>query len=213
MRGQRGFTLMELMIAVAIFAIMAVMAYRGLRAVAQTQAAIVQSEDENRALDRLFAMLERDCLQAVPRSVRGAYNQREAAFVGDATAFKFTTQQLSSDGLRGYSEGVRVGYQLNGDKLYRSTQRALDSAPNTPETRQLVMQDLSQFRIRYVDLDRRPLDRFPDLASQPADPRAAANAADVLPRALEVSFQVKAQGTVRRIFLISEAKPFVEGVP
>jgi general secretion pathway protein J len=213
MKSRRGFTLIELMVAVAIFAVMAVMAYRGLRAVAQTQSAIVQSENANRALDRLFATLERDCLQAVPRAVRGAYNQREAAFVGDATTFKLTTQQLSSDGVGGFVEGVRVGYQLSGDKLYRSSQRALDSAPNTPETRRLVLEDVSQFRLRYVDLDRRPLDRFPDLSAQPADERAAASAADILPRALEVSFQVEGLGQVRRIFLISEAKPFVEGAP
>ncbi len=78
----RGFTLLELLVALAVFAIMATAAYSGLRSVLFTRAAV---EEQNRRLaDVQLAVfrLAQDIEQATPRGIRDEYGDPEPALRG-----------------------------------------------------------------------------------------------------------------------------------
>ena len=59
-RGQHGFTLLELLVAVALMGILAVLCWRGLDTVLRSRDVITQSSDELRALTTAFAQMEDD---------------------------------------------------------------------------------------------------------------------------------------------------------
>lgn len=64
-RGQRGFTLVELLLAVAIFAVLAAGATRLLDALVRTDLARQAHADEVRRLARALGLVQRDALQGV----------------------------------------------------------------------------------------------------------------------------------------------------
>ncbi|MCQ8131101.1 PulJ/GspJ family protein, partial [Methylomonas rivi] len=62
-----GFTLLELLVAMAIFAIMAVMAYGGLKTVIDTRRATQAKAAQLRQLQQALYLLNEDLQQAVSR--------------------------------------------------------------------------------------------------------------------------------------------------
>ncbi|WP_321943786.1 PulJ/GspJ family protein [Paraburkholderia tropica] len=61
----RGFTLIELMVAIAILAVVAVLSWRGLDAIARGRDAISRSMDDERVFAQLFDQMRIDARQAV----------------------------------------------------------------------------------------------------------------------------------------------------
>lgn len=67
-----GFTLMEVMVAISIFALIGVASYRVLSAVAQTDERLALRVERLRSINRAFWLLQQDIEQLLPRDVRGA---------------------------------------------------------------------------------------------------------------------------------------------
>ena len=75
-----GFSLIELLVALAVFSIMAALAYGGLNSIARTRGELAKQEDAFRDLMRTVATLDRDLRQTVARSVSGSVGQSLPAF-------------------------------------------------------------------------------------------------------------------------------------
>jgi len=78
----RGFTLLELLVALAVFAIMSIAAYSGLRNVLFTRAAVEEQTRRLAAVQLAVFRLEQDIEQTVPRGIRDEYGEPQAALVG-----------------------------------------------------------------------------------------------------------------------------------
>ena len=63
--ANNGFTLVELLVALFVFAILAITAYRGLNAVTQTRTRIDQETRKWQALERFFARLDGETAQVL----------------------------------------------------------------------------------------------------------------------------------------------------
>jgi general secretion pathway protein J len=70
--GEGGFTLLEILVALAIFALVSVIAYSGLDSVATTKSALDKEIRFWRELGQVFDRMEADFLQSVPRPLRDA---------------------------------------------------------------------------------------------------------------------------------------------
>ncbi len=68
----RGFTLMEVLVAISIFALIGVASYRMLSSVMQTDTRIAAHEAQMRAVNRAFWLLQQDIEQLMRRNVRDA---------------------------------------------------------------------------------------------------------------------------------------------
>lgn len=123
----RGFTLLELLVAVALLSVLAVLGWRGMDSVLRARDRIVESSDELRALSVAFAQIEQDLRAswavgllgldepAIAFTVRGAHAQPEVALVRETGP----SQPLQLQ---------RVRYRLNERRLERGF------APWTPST-------------------------------------------------------------------------------
>ena len=92
-RSPRGFTLVEALLALAIFGVIAVLAYRATSALTDGEARLSAEAQRWRALEALFTRFEADIRQAVPRSVRTGAAREPAwlgAVTGDQSALVFT---------------------------------------------------------------------------------------------------------------------------
>lgn len=84
MKRSAGFTLLELLIAIAIFALLALGTYRMLDSVLASDRATRAQEQQLRELVRAMAAIERDLQQVNPRPVRDAYGEWRGALVGES---------------------------------------------------------------------------------------------------------------------------------
>jgi general secretion pathway protein J len=196
-RADSGFTLLEVMVAVALFAILAAVAFGGLTAIARAQVAV---KGKTQALDQLsFALsrIEKDLAQALPRSIRSAYGQPEAALVGDAASITVSTLVLASDGQPSLT-AVRVRHSWGNSRWLRSQFLGLDLAPSTPESARLVLTGFNSVKLSYFDAQLREFERWPP-------PNRADLPQDTLPRAVELRFKDDNVGEIRRLFFVSDA--------
>ena len=196
-----GFTLLEILVAVAIFAVLAAMAYGGLNSIVRAQIAVRESSDALVALSRALTRFEKDLAQAYSRSARGAYGTTEPAMVGDSNSLIVTTMTIAASAAGPSASPVRVRHSLAQSRWLRAQTAALDLAPSTPETARLVLDDFSDASLRYLDAQLIEHDRWP-----PANAALEGRSPDALPRAVELRFTSKRFGEIRRLFALTEVR-------
>jgi general secretion pathway protein J len=86
---QRGFTLVEMLVALTIFALMSVLAYRGLNAVLETRAHLTEDNRRWRDIALTLSQLEQDLSMVVDRPVRDSGGS-QPALAGDPNAIGAT---------------------------------------------------------------------------------------------------------------------------
>ena len=136
-KRQLAFTLVELLIALTIFAIMAVMSYRTLDTVFQTRQQLNEETARLRDVALLFARLDDDVTTLLDRRPRNADNLLDDALrltallpgADDATLVFTRSGFAGSAGMAATPQ--RVGYRLKDGTLELVLWPGLDSAPRT----------------------------------------------------------------------------------
>ena len=116
---RHGFTLVELLVAVAVFAAVAAIAYGGLSQIAQTRGALAQEQDRFAALNRAMNNVVRDLRQAVARPVRGNYGETVPALRGSSDSLELSRLGFANPLAEPRSHIERVIYALTDNKLRR----------------------------------------------------------------------------------------------
>jgi general secretion pathway protein J len=68
-RKRRGFTLVELLVAITVLAIVAVLGWRGLDGIVRARVALTADMEQTRGMQLAFAQMQRDCSQLVDLDV------------------------------------------------------------------------------------------------------------------------------------------------
>lgn len=154
-RRTRGFTLIEVLVAVFVLAIIAIAAFSGLNAVAHTRDAVGQETRKWQALMFLFSRMEQDVALAIPRPVRGPTGATQAAWIGHDVPVSPNDAQLIltragvQDDLGAQVGPQRVGYRLQQNTLYVLRWTALDQPPGAQPERYALLKGVSAFHLRY----------------------------------------------------------------
>lgn len=196
MNKHAGFTLLELLVALSIFALLAAMAYGGLNTVLKARAATdVQAERLTR-LQNTFFWLGRDLAQTVNRPVRDEYGDPQPALMGiEMGDYRLALTRGGwlnpADRPRGNLQ--RVGYGLRDDQLVRVYWNVLDRAQDSKPMESVLLDGVERLELRFLDDKKQWSDAWPSTITGPA-----ANTAP--PRAVEVTIETKAEGRITRLF-------------
>ena len=185
---RRGFSLIELLVALAVFSIMAALAYGGLNSIARTRGDLAKQESGFADLMRAVGSLGRDLNGVVVRPVRGAAGQVLPALIGATDHIELTRLGFANPQAEPRSNLQRVFYELDGSKFERGRYAVLDRAANsTPQIDDLHMK-AEDFRLRYLDAGSGQwLDAWPP--PQQTDPA-------VLPRAVQWRLRTPKYGEI-----------------
>ena len=136
MKAARGFTLVEILVAVALLGLVAVLAYRGVAALVDGEVRLAGEARHWRTLDAALARIEADLRQAQPRAVRagGAIEPAWVAAVeaNGSSAVAFSRAGAEFDAEPGVA-GQRIGYRVRDGVLQVVFWPELDRA-NAGET-------------------------------------------------------------------------------
>jgi general secretion pathway protein J len=187
----RGFTLVEALLALAIFGVIAVLAYRATSSLSEGEARLSAEAQRWRALETLFARFEADIRQAVPRSARVG-SGREPAWIGTAydghSAVVFT-RAGSEFALEPGPAGQRLGYRLGGNTLELAYWPVIDHADPKPVVYPLVT-GVTGFELEYLTRDGQWRARWPLLGE------------DDLPRAVRLTLTLDDGARIDRWFTL-----------
>ena len=195
MMRTRGFTLLELLVALAIFSVVAVLAYGGLSTVLDQSALTEERADRLGMLQKTYLILQRDLEQVVPRDIRDEFGDRIGPLTGKPT-FQFTRGGWRNPLDHPRSTLQRVGYLLEDGKLTRYAWSVLDRAQDSKPVEQLLAADITDLQVRYLDAQNRWQEQWPKEQSG-ADPEGPSEA---LPRAVELTLEHEYFGTLVWLF-------------
>jgi general secretion pathway protein J len=194
-----GFTLIELLVALFVFALLAVTAYRGLDAVSETRTQLDQETRKWQALERFFARLDGETAQVLARPVRSANGMEVPAWIGTpSTTESIEDVQLAFTRHGGFDASgtplppQRIGYRLREDRLEMLRWHALDSAPYSGPSVDVVLEGIQEFKLRYLGNSMIWETQWP--------PKTGASAP---PKAVEVTLLLKNGEKLTRIFSLS----------
>lgn len=174
----RGFTLIEILIALAILALVSVLGYRGLASLTDSEARLSAEAQRWKRLDGLFARLEADMREAVPRGVRTG-GGTEPPWFGDRDAAGNTELRFSRAGPEFVDEpqsaGQRIGYRLRNDAVEVLYWPRFDQPMAVAPTPYTLANDITRFEIAYLDARGTWQERWPipGEAALPAGVRVA----------------------------------------
>lgn len=192
----KGFTLLELLVALAIFAVIATLAYSGLNTVLMTRSQIERHANQLTQLQITFARLGRDIEQFVPRPIRNEYGDLQPALQGTVTTLELTCTGWRNPGQQPRSSLQRVAYHLADNTLWRTYWSVLDRAQDTQPLRTALLKDLSEIRLRFMDEVQQWHDEWPP----PLSPAEGIKPLSL--KAVEVVFVIKEWGTLTRLFQV-----------
>lgn len=153
--SQRGFTLLEMVVAIAIFGVIAAIGYSALNNFLDARAHIKQRNDQLQALQNTFVLLERDLRFAAARSVRDNFGDAEPVFIGTAGDALASGERLRLTTLGpaptdiAIQRATRVAWRLDDGELSRVTWPVLDRDLDTGETRRRMLSDVAEISFRF----------------------------------------------------------------
>ncbi len=192
----RGFTLLELLVALAVFAIMSIAAYSGLRNVLFTRAAVETQSQRLAAVQLAIFRMEQDIEQAIARPIRDEYGEPQAAMIGSELASdRLILTRAGWDNPLGQVRASlqRVAYRLQEGRLWRLHWNVLDRGGLNEARETLLLEQVQTLKVRFLgDADWR--DDWP-----PLTPDSPGKERELLPRAIEIRLTLQDWGEITRL--------------
>ena len=158
MSSDAGFTLVELLVATFITALLAVL---GMMLTSDTMRArdqLTATVDDVRDLELTRAILKSDLAQLVPRQARDAYGTpADSAFVGGPhrgadTLMTFVRTGRELPGLAdAHSRLEFVAYSVSDGALVRTSRQNVDAVPGMPEAERVLLSGLEGVEIAFLE--------------------------------------------------------------
>ena len=195
-----GFTLIEVLVALAVFGVMSALAYMTLGQTLNNSQMLNERMDRLQSIQRTMNYLSSELLQAAPRSIRADLGESEPA-LRSSFAADFSLQ-LTHGGWPN-SAGVprstqqRTAYRIEDDELIRYHWNVLDRTVNNIPVATVLLDEIESLTFRFLQSDGEWSDQWP-----PVNVQAASNSTS-LPRAVEITLTLPGEGELTRMVEVS----------
>lgn len=191
---QSGFTLIEILVAIAIFSVIAVISFSTLDVYIDQRERLVTHYGKLQKLQRLFILLERDLQFVINRPVRGeGGDEEEAIMVGErGELIRVTVAQPDVQSPTGTSLW-RIAWELDGDQLIRRTWGVLDRTAATDPQDTIIDDGIESIDLQFY--------RY-ETGSSGAD-LGGAESTNELPDGVEVVLTLEDGQSYRRVFEVA----------
>jgi general secretion pathway protein J len=189
----KGFTLLEILVALFIFAILSLLLATALHGVISAQSGTEKNAERLRAMQLALLTISRDVEQTVYRPVKLASGREEKAFLGTASGFTFTHAGIANPmGNAKQSALQRTRYFYHDNALWRMVWPVLDQAPQTLPHSRLLLTHVTEAKFQYLDKDKQFHSTWP---VEGGDPR-------LLPRAVKITLSISEWGTISQLYVL-----------
>ena len=198
MKPCRGLTLIELLVAVFVFSVMAALAYTAIARLLDNTAFLEDRMARMRAIQVTMRFLESDLLQAVPRPVRDELGEVLVGAIRSVATSPFALE-LTRGGWTNpaglpRSTQQRLAYQLLDGELSRYHWTVLDRTFANQPVRTVLLDEVDTIGFRYLLADGDWADQWPP----PGNPGTAIDPRH-RPRAVEIVLVLADEGELTRI--------------
>lgn len=195
-RTQRGFTLLEIMLAIALFALVSAMVFFLMQGVVRNGETTRLHASRFNDIQHTLLLLEQDVTQAIARYPAQQVQQTPAEFRWQTQPEARTLQLVRANWLNPGSwqpraSLQRVTWRWQQNRLERLSYREVDNLSEQTPQRDLQLAGVSAFQLRFWH-------------NGHWEPRWYASFS--LPEAIEVTLDVAGYGQLQRIFLITVAE-------
>lgn len=188
-----GFTLVEILVALFIFSILAVIMANGLHRLLGVQGEVNQQAERLRTLQMMAVHVTRDLSLAIDRPITLAHGQEALSFRGRPNEFQFTCL----DGAGADVAQRRVEYHDSDGALTRWVWPTLDQADDADASKHVLLTNVREAQFDYIDKRGKAHSAWP----MPAD------STQPLPRAVRMTLQLGGEGRFVQTFkLMSDAE-------
>ena len=197
MRYRGGFTLIEVLVSLAVFAVLAALAYGTLNQALLSAEILNDRMDRLQAIQRTVRMLADDLQQLAPRPVRDELgdNFRPALDTGFQSGFaiELTRGGWSNPIVLPRSTMQRVGYRIEDNELVRYQWFTLDRTLSNEPTGVTLLDGVESLQFRFSDASGEFTEQWPPLSNQ------GDSGIRMRPRAVEFILRLEGEGELTRL--------------
>lgn len=193
----QGFTLLEILIALTVFAILATITSTALYHIFHTRSRVNLQADRLNELQMAVSLLSRDTQQVVYRPIRSTEMRLQPAFTGQKNSMEMTRAGYTNPGaLEKRSSLERVALLCEGDQLLRRSWPVLDS-PHPEKFQQTVL--ISGVRNCHFNYLNQALELLSEWRENNSDQGPAK---EPFPKAVQINFEIPEWGVFNYLLIL-----------
>ena len=200
-RAYSGFTLIEVLVALAVFGVLSVMAYMALGQTLSNADLLGERMQRLESIQRTIRYLDSDLMQAAPRPVRDILGDGYEPAVRSSFASEYALEVTHGGWTNpaGMPRGTlqRSAYRIEDGELIRYHWRVLDRTINNEPIETVLLDGVESIVFRYLTNDGEESEQWPPTTVQgPGGFR-------LRPRGVEVVLTLTDEGEIRRLVEIA----------
>lgn len=196
----RGFTLIEVLVAVAIFGVVSVLAYQAIAQTLSNAELLGDRMERLRAVQQTMRVIGRDLVQAVPRPIRDPIDgpMLPAMRTNVASSFVLEVTRGGWPNPVGLPRGTlqRVAWRVEDGELLRLHWPVLDPTVGVDPVGTLMLDNIESIELRYRLPDGEWSDQWPPL-------NVGGGGLRMRPQIVEVVLTLPDEGEIRRFFEVA----------
>lgn len=200
-QSAKGFTLIEVLVALAVFGIMSMLAYSALGNTLSNADYLAARMDRIQSIQRAMRFLSSDMMQVAPRPIRSELGDSFLPALQSSLSSEFLLELTHSgwSNPAGLPRGTlqRVAYRLEDDELVRYYWGVLDRTYANEPIATVLLDEVESLYFRYINATGEVSEVWP--------PQTQNSGGDMRmrPRAVELILTLSDEGEIRRILEVA----------